>query len=113
MATNKKTETQTQSQTTSHRSSSSTTVNQVMNILAFVAVCIGGVALFLAMVLKLFRLTASWIGTMKALANAIGWLALCILSFRYISHRRKIWIWVVWTVAVVMIFIGIIVPIFS
>ena len=109
MTTNKKTETKTQTT----RTSSSTSVSKVMNVLAFVAVCIGGVALFLAMILKLFGLTASWIGTMRALANAIGWIALCVLSFRYISHRRKIWIWVLWTIAVVMIIIGIIVPIFS
>ena len=85
----------------------------VMNILAFIAVCIGGIALFLAMILKVFGLTASWIGTMQAIANAIGWVALCILSVNYIKHRRKLWIWIVWAVAVVMIFTGIIIPLFA
>ena len=83
-----------------------------MNILAFAAVCIGGMGLFIAMILKLFGLTAGWVNSLQAVANAIGWIALCLLSVRYIRHRRKLWIWVVWTIAIVMIFTGIIVPLF-
>ena len=83
-----------------------------MNILAFVAVCVGGMAMFIAMILGWVGLTASWINTMNAIANAIGWLALCLLSIRYIRHRRKLGIWIVWTIAVIMIFTGIIMPLF-
>jgi len=42
------------------------------------------------------------------IANAIGWAVLCVLSAVYISHRKKIWMWVLWAVAVVMIITGII-----
>lgn len=105
MATKKETKTTT-------RSSTNSVVTKFMNILAFVAVCIGGIGLFLAMILGVFGLSASWINSMQAIANAIGWIALCLLSIRYIKNRRKLWIWIVWVVAIVMIVTGIIVPLF-
>ena len=91
----------------------SITVSWFMNILAFLAVCVGGMGLFLAMVLRWVGLTATWINSMQAIANAIGWLALCLLSVRYITKRRKLWIWIVWVIAVVMIFSGTIIPLFK
>ena len=103
---------QTTTTTTTHRTSS-ISVSWFMNILAFVAVCIGGIALFLAMILDLVGLTASWINSMQAIANAIGWLALCLLSMRYIMRRRKLSIWIIWGVAVFMIVSGTIVPLFK
>ena len=120
--TQKKTTTTNSSNTTSNSSSSASTtkktstsaiiVSNFMNILAFVAVCVGGIAMFLATVLRWFGLTANWINSMQAVANAIGWLALCLLSVKYIRKRRKLWIWIVWTIAIVMIFTGIIIPLF-
>lgn len=109
MATTKKEEKKT---TTTTSRSSGLSFSGFMNILAFIAVCIGGIGMFLAMILKLFGLSAGWINSLQAVANAIGWIALCLLSIRYIKNRRKIWIWVVWTIAVVMIFTGIIIPLF-
>lgn len=103
---------QTTTTTTTHRSSS-ISMSWFMNILAFAAVCIGGIALFLAMILNLVGLTASWIGSMQAIANAIGWLALCLLSMRYIIRRRKLSVWIIWGVAVFMIVSGTIVPLFK
>ena len=113
----KKTTTTTSSSSSSASSSNKSSSRKVfvgsfMNILAFVAVCIGGIAMFLAMVLDWVGLTATWISSMQAIANAIGWLALCLLSVNYIRRRRKLWIWIVWTVAIVMIFTGIIKPLF-
>lgn len=108
--TKKETKTTTSSSSTTKKSSSSSVfVTKFMNILAFVAVIIGGVGLFLAKLLGWVGLTASWVNSMQTIANAIGWLALCLLSVRYIKNRRKLWIWIVWTVAVVMIFMGIII----
>ena len=109
MATKKETST-TSSSTSTRRNS--VTVSWFMNILAFAAVCIGGMGLFLAMVLDWIGLTATWISSMQAIANAIGWLALCLLSVRYIVRRRKLSIWIIWVVAVVMIFSGTIIPLF-
>ena len=84
-----------------------------MNILAFGAVCIGGIGLFISMILGKFGLTASWVTSLQTIANAIGWLALCLLSVRYITRRRKLSIWIIWIVAVVMIFSGTIIPLFK
>lgn len=97
---------------TSKKSTGGVIVANFMNILAFVAVCIGGIAMFLAMILRWFGLTAAWINSMQAIANAIGWLALCLLSINYIRRRKKLWIWIVWAIAIVMIFTGIIMPLF-
>ena len=93
-------------------STSGLIVSNFMNILAFVAVCVGGIAMFLATILRWFGLTAAWINSMQAIANAIGWLALCLLSIKYIRRRRKLWIWIVWAIAIIMIFTGIIMPLF-
>ena len=109
MTTTKKEEKKT---TTTTTRKSSLSFSGFMNILAFAAVCIGGIGMFIAMILKLFGLSAGWINSLQAIANAIGWIALCLLSVRYIKNRRKIWIWVVWTIAIIMIFTGIIVPLF-
>ncbi len=114
----KKTTTTSASSTSSSSSSSNKSSSKkpfvagFMNILAFVAVCVGGTAMFLAMVLGWLGLKATWISSMQAIANAIGWLALCLLSINYIRRRRKLWIWIVWTIAIVMIFTGIIMPLF-
>ena len=100
----------TQKTTTSHTSSSKRgfSFGYILNILSYAAVCIGGLALFIAMILAKFGLSTSITGAMQTIANAIGWAVLCLLSAVYISHRRKIWMWVVWAVAVVMIITGII-----
>lgn len=104
--------TQSNSTNSSKKSTTSLFVSNFMNILAFVAVCVGGIAMFLATILRWFGLTATWINSMQAIANAIGWLALCLLSINYIRRRKKLWIWIVWAIAIVMIFTGIIMPLF-
>lgn len=106
-----------QKQTTSSSSESSTTTSKskgtsiayILNILAFAAVCIGGIALFISMILGKLGVSASFVSAMQTIANAIGWVVLAILSFKYIRHRRKIWIWVVWTIAVIMIILGLVI----
>lgn len=113
MATKTETKKETKKETkttssTARRNSYSAVWGRFMNVLAFAAVIIGGVGLFLAKVFGWLDLSPSWVSSMQTIANAIGWLALCLLSVKYIRNRRKPWIWVVWTVAVVMIFIGII-----
>jgi hypothetical protein len=97
--------TSTHSSTTSKRGFS---FGYILNILSYVAVCIGGVALFIAMILGRFGLSSSITGAMQTIANAIGWAVLCLLSAVYTSHRRKLSMWIIWAVAVVMIITGII-----
>lgn len=100
--------TTTSSTTSSSKKSAGWGFNSILNILAFVAVCVGGIALFIAMILSKVDVSAGFVGALQKIANAIGWAVLTLLSFRYIRKRRKIWLWVVWTIAVVMIVVGII-----
>ena len=80
----------------------------LMDILSFVAVCLGGIALFLAMVLGKVGVSLTIVGLINDIANIIGWAVLCLLSFKFIKSRKNLWLWIVWIVAVVMIVIGII-----
>lgn len=102
--------TKTKSTTTSSSSSSKRSISfsYLLNILAYVAVCFGGIALFISAILAKVGISASITGYMNGIANAIGWAVLCLMSALYISHRKKIWMWVVWAIAVVMIIISII-----
>lgn len=80
--------------------------NHIMNTLAFAAVCFGGIALFISRILAWIGISSSICGALTTIANCLGWLVLSILSAKYIMHRRKIWLWVVWAIAVVMIIFG-------
>ncbi len=106
MATNSNSKTTTT--TTTSTKKTGTSFGYIMNILSYVAVCVGGLALFISMILSKCGISASFVSVMQTVANAIGWAVLCILSFNYIKRRRKTWMWVVWAIAVVMIITGII-----
>lgn len=79
-----------------------------MNIFSYIAVCIGGIALFLVFILQRLGLSSSYLPIFVKIANSIAWVIVACLSFRYIEHKRKTWMWVVWAIAIVMIIIGII-----
>ncbi len=98
----------TTSSTTTTTSSSRTSTGFIINILSYIAVCVGGVALFLALILSKVGVSASFIGAMQKIANTIAWAVVSFLSFRYIRRRHKLWMWIVWVVAIVMIVTGII-----
>ena len=103
----------TSSSSSSSSSSTTTTVitrssSYIMNLAAFVAVVICGVALFIAMILSKIGISASFVGMMQKIANIIGWSVLCLISFKHISRRRSLVLWIVWGVAVAMIVSGII-----
>lgn len=94
--------TRTSSKTTTTTTTRSSKFNAILNILSFVAVCLGGIALLLG------GLITSISAPMQTIANVIGWFTLCLLSFKYIRNKRALWLWVVWVIAVVMIVVGII-----
>ena len=117
MATKKSSSSTASKSTTSTSTSSSSTTTStkksvgfgyIMSLCAYVSVVIAGLGLFIAMILSKVGISATFTSAMQTIANAIGWAVLCLLSAVYISHRRKIWMWAVWAVAVVMIIIGII-----
>lgn len=112
MAETEKTKT-TEETTTKHKKSVATKVgswslNYIMNIMAYAAVIIGGMALFIAMVLSKVGISAEFVGTMQKVANCVGWLVLCLLSTKYALRRCSILMWVIWIVAVGMIITGIV-----
>ena len=80
----------------------------IMDMLSFIAVIVGGIGLLVASVLGKVGISADIVGTLQMIANMVGWIVLCFLSFNYIKNRKNIWLWVVWAVAVVMIVVGII-----
>ena len=101
-----KTTTKTTEKTTSN--SKRTSSSYMLSTLAYIAVCFGGVALFVAMILGKFNISLTVISLIQKVANAIAWLVVSIISFRFIKNRKKVWMWVVWTIAIVMIVVGII-----
>lgn len=80
--------------------------SNIMDVLSFVAVCVGGIALLVATILGWMGITAGFLGVLRAIANILGWIVLIVLSANFIKSKRKIWMWVVWTAAVVMIVIS-------
>ena len=94
--------------TTATTTSKGTSTRYILNICSYIAVCVGGLALFIAMILSKCGISASFVGVMQTVANAMAWAVVSLLSFGYIKRRRKIWMWVVWAIAVVMIITGII-----
>ena len=96
------------STSSSSSSRKSFSFNTIMDALAYVAVCIGGIALLLAFILGKIGISASVVSAMQKVANSIGWLVLCVLSVKFIKSKSKVWLWVVWAVAIVMIVVGII-----
>lgn len=94
--------------TVSTTSTKSPSTGYLINLLSYIAVCVGGVALFLAFILSKFDISAGFISAMQKIANAVAWAVVSFLSFRYIRKRHKAWMWVVWAVALVMVIIGII-----
>lgn len=102
-------EKKTKSNSTSKSSSKgSVSFNKVMDTLAFIAVCVGGIALLLAFILGKVGISAGVVSAMQKVANIIGWIVLCLMSVKFIKSKSKVWLWVVWAVAIVMIIVGII-----
>lgn len=75
---------------------------------SYVAVCIGGLALFLSFILQKLGVSLTFLPVLVKIANSIAWAIVAWLSFLYIKSKRKTWMWVVWAIAIVMIIVGII-----
>lgn len=79
---------------------------------AFIAVCLGGIALFVATILGFFDVSVGLINVLRTIADIVGWAVLCLLSYNFIKSKKTIWMWVIWVIAVVMIVFGIIMRLF-
>lgn len=89
-------------------SNSKSSNNSLLDILGYVAVVVGGIALFAAMILAKLDISVGLVSLLQKIANIIGWVVLCALSFKFIRNKKKVWMWVVWAIAFVMIIVGII-----
>lgn len=78
----------------------------LMDLLAFIAVLVGGIALFVIFVLGRFDIHVGVLGWISAIANFLGWIVLCILSAKYIRTQGKVWMWILWAIALVFIILG-------
>lgn len=87
---------------------SGSSFNSVMDTLAYIAVCIGGIALLVAFILAKINVSVGIVSILQKVANIIGWIVLCLLSVKFIQSKRNVWLWVIWAAAVVMIVIGVI-----
>lgn len=82
--------------------------NNITDVLGFIAVVFGGIALFAAMILGKLDIQIGLVSIIQKVANIIGWAVLCALSFNFIKNKRRVWMWVIWAIAFVMIIVGII-----
>ena len=105
----KTTTTTTSSSSSSSRSKKGFSFGYILNLLSYIAIVVGGIALFIAMILsKVGAGSPGFISAMQTIANALAWIVVALLSFNFIKRRKKIWMWVVWAIALVMVIIGII-----
>ena len=77
----------------------------IVNLAAFVAVICVGVSLILAEIGILGKVGEA-LGT---IAQVLSYLILVVVSCFYIVKRRNIWLWVTWSVSVVLIVISFII----
>lgn len=108
MANNTKTTKKTETTKSTKTTRTTTSLSYFMNVLSYVAVCFGGVALFVTAILGAVGVSSAIIPVIQKFANAVAWTVVSILSFKFIKNRKKTWMWVVWTIAIVMIVLGII-----
>lgn len=75
---------------------------KVMNLLAYVAVCIIGVCLLLSSL----KIDGQIVNAFRIVGNTIAYCIVAIGGWFYIRNRKNVWIWVVYFVALVMIIIS-------
>ena len=71
----------------------------LVNISAFVAVIFIGISLILTKV----GLSGQISNALSTLAQAISYLIIIVSSFFFVNKKRNVWLWVAWSVSVVLI----------
>lgn len=75
---------------------------KMMNLLAYVSVCIIGVCLLLSSL----KIDGQIVNAFRLVGNTIAYCIVAIGGWFYIRKRKNVWIWVVYFVALVMIIIS-------
>ncbi len=71
----------------------------LLNLFSFVAVICIGVALMLSKIGAL----GSVAGALLTIAQTIAYIVVSIVSFFYVYKKRRLWIWIVWAISIVLI----------
>ncbi len=74
----------------------------LINLCAFIAVILIGISLCLGKIGALGQVASA----LTIIANVIAYLVVCVVSFFYIAHKKNVWLWIVWVVAIVLIIIS-------
>jgi len=74
----------------------------ILHFLSFVAVILIGVSLLLSKIHALGDVAHAFL----VIANAIAYLIVAVTSVIYVSKKKNIWLWIVWTIAIVLIVIS-------
>ena len=75
---------------------------KMMNLLAYVSVCIIGVCLLLSSL----KIDGQIVNAFRLVGNTIAYCIVAIGGWFYIRNRKNVWVWVVYFVALVMIIIS-------
>lgn len=73
----------------------------LMNFVCFVAVVCIGVSLILSKISWFSKIA----GALSTIAQVLSYAALCVISCFYIVKKRNLWLWITWSVSVVLIFL--------
>lgn len=101
----KETKSSSSNQTTKKKTRSTTSSRdwrKMMNLLAYVSICIIGVCLLLG---KL-NLSGAVITAFATVGNTIAYCIVAIGGWFFIRNRKNVWLWVIYFVALVMIIIS-------
>ena len=63
----------------------------IMDMMSFIAVVIGGIGLLVAAILGKLGISANIVSAMQMVANMVGWIVLCLLSFNFIRNKKNVW----------------------
>lgn len=74
----------------------------LINLCAFVAVILIGLSLIFA------KIIPSVAGAFSTIAQVISYVVVSVVSFFYIAHKKNVWLWVVWIIAIVLIVVGVV-----
>ena len=74
----------------------------LINLCAFVAVILIGLSLIFA------KIIPSIAGAFSTIAQVISYVVVSVVSFFYIVHKKNVWLWVTWVVAIILIIIGVV-----
>ena len=75
----------------------------LINLLAFVAIAMVGIALLVS---KILGGAGGVAGALILIANVLAYIITAVAAFYFVKNKNNVWIWVVYAVALVLIVIS-------